>query len=147
MGIALASRSSDASQQALPSWMPKTVHGLTIRPADPRSFRVSRRHAIETARLKFLPEGPSADPLAHPVLVTGRVLPRDAVVTGSERLEPEEVVDAPAWLVVWRSPDAAFLRQFTSSADTDVDLFLVINAITGECCLVPPLFAYLGDTG
>ena len=137
----LAARDRGAPQHALPSWIPKNLARLGVRPADPSDFPVSRRYAVEAARLKFLPAAPEADPVAYATLVTGRVLPEDPAVIGpSGDVEFRKVEDAPAWLIIWRSLEPDVVKQFMSQTDADVDVVLFVDGVTGECCLVSPLF-------
>ena len=113
------------------------MRGLEIRSADPDEFPVTRELAIGAARQKlFLGKGPGRAPSTVPVFVSGRIARGPIQVTTSGRVTIPEVESAAMWLVVWRGISGSELRRFGSWPDAEpVDVVVLVDGVTGDCCL------------
>ena len=121
------------SPNVLPSWIPKKLDGLTIRPAKAKDLPATRQHAVEAVRLRLLfADLPKREPESFPTLVTGRVIPKGLVeFPQSGRVKFPKVENAPAWLIIWRGIERG---------DDLMDAVIFVDGLRGECCLRSPLF-------
>ncbi len=125
-------------QSALPPSATLALSALTVRTAVPDEFPVTRDFAVGAARLAlFVGKGPQREPLTAPLFVSGRIARGPIPVAPSGEVTIPEVENAPMWLVVWSGIRGSELQRFGSWSDAEsVDVVVLVDAVTGDCCLL-----------
>jgi hypothetical protein len=136
VAVAQAGR-TDASRSTYPSWIPSKLGAIAIRPAAPERVAIERAAAVDVVLTSvFLGDGPREQPLAYPLLASGRIARYPIPPSPTGEVDVPTVRDVPAWLVVWRGLDAGTLdERFGVWPDGAlVDAVFVVDGETGDCC-------------
>ena len=134
--VAQAGR-TDASGSTYPSWFPSKLGAIALRPAAPEGVAIERTAAAEVVRASvFLGEAPRQEPVAYPLLASGRIARYPVAPSPTGEVDVPTVRDVPAWLVVWRGLDAGTLdeRLGVWPDGALVDAVFVVDGQTGDCC-------------
>jgi hypothetical protein len=122
-------------EEALPSWVPEELTGLTIRPGSVSELPVTRDEAVAYARSRlFIVEDPSSEPMpdSFPVRVTGRVPPPNpAPLSPTGQVVLRHVDREPAWLVAWRALDEGLRSSPPKRTGELVDVVVLVDGRTG----------------
>ena len=127
---------------ALPSWVPDELAGLTIQPGGAGEPSLTQQDATAIVRDKLLfGGGPSEEPAAHVVRVTGNVIGEgETPIEPSGEAEIQRVEDKLAWLLAWRGVEESSVMQGAPDAGSEIDFVAIVDAQTGE--ILMRLFLY-----
>ena len=127
----------DASGSTYPTWIPSKLGAIALRPAAPEAVAIERGTAVGAVRAAvFLGEGPQQEPLAYPLLASGRIARYPISPSPTGNVDVPMVRDVAAWLVVWRGLDARTLDERFGAwpGGALVDAVFVVDGETGDCC-------------
>jgi hypothetical protein len=125
-------------EATVPDWLARDLDGLSVRFAHPGELSVTRDFAVgAVSRSLFLDETPGRAPLVLPLFVSGRFARSPLPVSPSGQVDIPSQHDVPAWAVAWQGLDGgALTRLGTWPAGSRVDVVLLVDGVTGDCCFV-----------
>jgi hypothetical protein len=135
---AVLSARDRGDEATVPDWLARDLDGLSVRFTDPGELPVTRDFAVRAvSRSLFLDETPGREPLVLPLLVSGRFARSPLPVSPSGHVDIPSQHDVPAWAVAWQGLDGETLTRLgTWPAGSRVDVILLVDGVTGDCCFV-----------